>query len=318
MNLFPEFSMEASFIEPWSSASQVRWSLEVIVMGTLVSWSCGLIGSFIVVRRMALMGDAISHGILPGLVIAFLLGGSFSVAPMLLGACIAGLACSFCIEWLRHHTTIRQDAAMALVFTSFFALGVTLINLQGGHLDIDAGCILYGEIGLTPLAPEMQVLGLELGNRAIWTMGVVTAIVSMVVIFFYKQLLLASFDPTLAQSSGWPIRKIQMAIMLLLALTTVASLEAVGVILVVAMLIFPCVTASFFCVRLSSILIFTFPLGLLYSIGGFHLAQWLDCSIAAAMAVAATCVFIVAFLFGTQDGCLLRFLKNSRGSASAQ
>ena len=115
---------------------------------------------------MALMGDAISHGILPGLVISFLICGSLEIGPMLVGACMAGVFCSFCIEWLRHNTEIKQDASMAIVFTTFFAFGVTLINLQTGHLDLDTSCVLYGEIGLTPLATDWIIAGFKLGNRS--------------------------------------------------------------------------------------------------------------------------------------------------------
>ena len=108
---------------------------EVIIMGILVSCSCGLVGAFIVIRRMALMGDAISLRNPTGLVISFLVCGSLAIGPMLLSM-YCGLVCSYCIEWLRSFTNVRQDAAMALVFTTFFAFGVTLINLQTGHLDI--------------------------------------------------------------------------------------------------------------------------------------------------------------------------------------
>ena len=131
MSFFPPFNPEKVLMEPWSSPELILWNGQVLLMGFLVCWASGIIGSFIVVRRMALMGDAISHGILPGLVISFLVCGSLEIGPMLLGACIAGVTCSLCIEWLRTNTPIKKDAAMAVVFTSFFALGVTLINLQG-------------------------------------------------------------------------------------------------------------------------------------------------------------------------------------------
>ena len=305
MNFFPVFDLNTIFLVPWSTDQLVQWNGQVILMGLLVCWTNGILGSFIVVRRMALMGDAISHGILPGLVISFLIFGSLEIGPMLIGACSAGLACSFCIEWLRSHTPIRQDASMAIVFTSFFAVGVTLINLQTDHLDLDTGCILYGEIGLTPLSPDLLFMGLNCGNRSLCLMGAVCVFVLLIVSLSYRQLLLTSFDPTLAHSYGWPVKLIHLGLMFLLALSTVASMEAVGVILVVAMLVFPCVTASFFSERLPIILLITFPLGILYTFGGFHLAHWLDCSIAAAMAIAATIIFITACALSPR-GILLR------------
>jgi manganese/zinc/iron transport system permease protein len=306
MSFFPPFDFNTIFLDPWSTAQLVQWNGKVILMGLLVCWTSGILGAFIVVRRMALMGDAISHGILPGLVISFLICGSLEIGPMLIGACSAGLACSFCIEWLRSHTPIRQDASMAIVFTTFFAVGVTLINLETDHLDLDTGCILYGEIGLTPLSPDLHFMGLNYGNQSIWLMGAVCVFVLFVICLFYKQLLLTSFDPTLAHSFGWPVKIIHLGLMLMLALSTVASMEAVGVILVVAMLVFPCVTASFFSNRLPTILLLTFPLGTLYTIGGFHLAHWLDCSIAAAMAIAATIIFVIVCVISPK-GIMLKY-----------
>jgi manganese/zinc/iron transport system permease protein len=160
---------------------------------------------------------------------------------------------------------------------------------------------LYGEIGLTPLAPNFIFGGNDFGNRSLWVMGLICAAIIILVSLFYRQLLLTSFDAILAHSIGWPVKIIHLFLMLLLALSTVASLESVGVILVVAMLVFPSVTASFFFNRLPSILICTFPLGILYTFGGFHLAYWLDCSIAAAMAITASICFILSVIFGPKS-----------------
>ena len=251
------------------------------------------------------MGDAISHGILPGLAIAFIISGSMGLGSMFFGACIAGLACNFSIEWLHTHTKLKEDAAMGLVFTSFFAFGVTLISMNS-HLHIDPGCLLYGEIGLVPLSEKWKVFGFEMGNRSLWTIGLVFCGVVIGTIFFYGPLVVTSFDSTLAKSMGIPVKATHMSLMLALALSTVASLEAVGVILVVAMFVFPPVTAAFFLQRLPAILIGTFPLGIIYTWGGFHLAYWLDCSIAAAIAVVATLLFIPACLLGPNGGILWR------------
>lgn len=308
MPLIPDFTINQVFTQPWSTTQLITWNLQIILMGLLVCWTCGLVGSFIVIRRMALMGDAISHGILPGLAIAFITVGSLGIGTMFIGACLAGLTCNFCIEWLHTNTKIREDAAMGLVFTSFFALGVTLISGNAGNIDLDPGCILYGELGLIPLAEKVKINGTLFGNRAIWTMGVVFICVVTGAIVFYRQLLISSFDSTLAKSIGMPVKVIHLCLMLTLALATVASLEAVGVILVVAMFVFPSVTASFFFNRLSFILLSSFPLGILYTLGGFHLAHWLDCSIAGAIAVTATLLFIPACLLGPNGGVCSRFM----------
>ena len=310
MPLIPTFDFYQIFLQPWSTPQLVSWNLQIIIMGILVCWTCGLVGSFIVVRRMALMGDAISHGILPGLALAFIISGSLGIGAMFIGACLAGLACNFCIEWLHSNTKIREDAAMGLVFTSFFALGVTLISGHTGNIDLDPSCILYGEIGLVPLSEKVEMSGIFLGNRAIWVMGVVFMCIGTGTFIFYRQLLVSSFDITLAKSIGIPVKAVHICLMLALALATVASLEAVGVILVVAMFVFPSVTASFFFNRLLYVLLFSFPLGVLYTLGGFHLAHWLDCSIAGAIAVTATLLFIPACLLGPKGGVCSRFIKS--------
>ena len=106
----------------WATDEQIIWNLKIVFMGMMVCLSCGVVGCFVVLRRMALLGDAVSHGILPGIVLAYLLSGSLSLGPLWLGACLAGLVCGACIEWLRGHTPLREDAAMGLTFTSLALL----------------------------------------------------------------------------------------------------------------------------------------------------------------------------------------------------
>ena len=304
MTLIPEYDFKKIFFEPWSTLELCIWNGQIILMGILVCWTCGIVGSFIVVRRMALMGDAISHGILPGLALAFICSGSMALGPMWIGSCVAGITCSFCIEWLRFQTPIKEDAALGLVFTSFFATGVLMLGMEAENAHIDPECILYGEIGFTPLAPDLKLGSLRLGNQALWTMGGVFLSVAIAAVVFYRQILISSFDPILARSMGTPVRQVHLGLMLSLSLATVASLEAVGVILVVAMFVFPAVTASFFFDRLSSIVFFSLPLGLAYSIGGFHLAHWFDCSLAASMVVFAGLLFIPCCFLAPNSGIL--------------
>ncbi len=302
IEFFPPLDIRDTFWMPWSSPESVAWNGKIVAMGFMVSLSCGLIGAFIVVRKLALMGDAISHGILPGLAIAFIATQSKALFPMFMGACGAGLLCSFCIEWLNKKTPLKLDAALGLTFTSFFAIGVLLITQMGSNAHIDAECLLYGEIGFTPISEILVWKGFEIGPRPLVTMGGVTLIIIILIAAFYKQLLVTSFDETLSVSLGLPIKLIHYGLMLMLAVTIVASFESVGVILVIAMLIFPSTTASFFFTRMPAILLCSVPLALIYSLGGFCLARWLDCSIAASMVVVAMACFGFAWLFGIEDG----------------
>jgi manganese/zinc/iron transport system permease protein len=308
----PDFDPIDTFVTPWASHVDIAWNVQIIIMGILVSLACGLIGSFIVVRKLALMGDAISHGILPGIALAFMIMQSRALFPMFFGACLAGLLCSFCIEWLQKKSILKPDAALGLTFTTFFAFGVLLIAVNGSNAHIDAECLLYGEIGLIPLAEDLSYAGIDLGSRPLISMLVVTILVILAVTVFYKQLLVTSFDFTLAKTLGLPVTLIHYGLMLLLALTIVSAFEAVGVILVISMLIFPSVTASFFFTRMPAILFCSFPFAFIYSIGGFFLARWLDCSIAGAMVLVASFCFALSWGFGPEGGVAWQILRRLR------
>jgi manganese/zinc/iron transport system permease protein len=308
-DFFPTFNFIDTFWAPWESVQDFSWNGKIVAMGFLVSLACGLIGAFIVVRKLALMGDAISHGILPGLALAFIITQSKDLMPMFVGACIAGLLCSFCIEWLQKVSPLKADAALGLTFTSFFALGVLLITQMGNHAHIDSECLLYGEIGFTPLAETINWGSFELGPRPLVTMALVTIGIILTIVVFYRQLIVTSFDETLSISLGLPIKVIHYGLMLLLAITIVAAFESVGVILVIAMLIFPSTTASFFFSRMPSILFCVPALSLVYSLGGFFMARWLDCSIAASMVVIAMVCFAIAWLIGPVDGVIPKILQ---------
>ena len=308
-DFFPIFDFIDIFWTPWSTPQDYIWNGKIVLMGFFVSASCGMIGSFIVVRRLALMGDAISHGILPGLVLAFIVSQSKALLPMFIGACAAGMLCNFCIEWLNKKTPIKLDSAMGLTFTSFFALGIILIAQFANNAHIDAECLLYGEIGYIPLEKHIFIGDFHLGPRPLAFMGVVLISITVLIILFYKQLMVTSFDLTLSVTLGLPVKIFHYGLMLCLAFTIVSSFESVGVILVIAMIIFPSITASFFVTRMPNILFSTIPLSAFYSIGGFCFARWFDCSIASAMVVVAMLCFFVAWLVGKENGILLNFTK---------
>ena len=291
-------------LAPWSTPEQVSWNLQIAVMGTLVCLSCGIVGTFIVIRRLALLGDAISHGILPGIVIAYLLTGSLSIGPMWIGACLAGMACGFLIEWLRSQTPLREDAAMGLTFTSFFALGVVLLSNRVKHVHLDPACILYGEIGLVPLQGDLVIDGLSLGNQTIWTMALVCFATLVLCLVFYRLLLVTSFDLQLAKSLGMPVQMIHYGLMVILCLVLTASFESVGVILVISMMILPALSSSFLFTRLPMVLLSCLPFSCLYAIGGIHLAHLMNFPISASMTLVGVALFFPCCLLGPNGGLL--------------
>ncbi len=299
---FPSFDITTVFVVPWEQAFELNFP--IVLMGILVCLGCGIIGNFVVARRLALVGDAISHSILPGIAVAFLLSASVSVPAMFAGAVIAGVLTTLLIEFIHRKSRIKPDAAIGIVFTTLFAIGVVIISQWVNDVHLDADCVLYGEIGLIPLHESILLGGLNLGPRPLVAMGFVTVLDLVLVMVFYRFLLATSFDPGLARSLGMPVELVHYGLMIALALTIVAAFEAVGVVLVIAMLIFPAVTAGFFCERLPALLWSTAPLSLVYSLGGFHLASWLDCSIAGAMVVTAGGLFVLAWFFGPKGGLL--------------
>lgn len=286
-------------------------NLWIMIIGVLVASACSLVGCFLVLRRLAMLGDAISHAVLPGIVIAFLITGSRNTIPMLLGAGALGLLTAFLTDALTRWGRLQEDASIGVTFTWLFAIGVILVTQFTGQVDLDVECVLYGEIAFAPF--DTWVVGdLNLGPRAAWILGTVTLINLAFVLLGYKQLKLCAFDAALATSLGINVALWHYFLMGLVSLTTVASFESVGAILVVAMLVVPPNTAYLLTDRLSWMILWSVVVGALSAIGGFWLAWWLDGSIAGAMSVVAGGLFILAALFSPRHGVVVRAIRRRR------
>jgi len=283
-------------------------NLWIMIIGVLVASACSLVGCFLVLRRLAMLGDAISHAVLPGIVIAFLITGSRNTIPMLLGAGALGLLTAFLTDALTRWGRLQEDASIGVTFTWLFAIGVILVTQFTGQVDLDVECVLYGEIAFAPF--DTWIVGdLNLGPRAAWILGTVTLINLAFVLLGYKQLKLCAFDAALATSLGINVALWHYLLMGLVSLTTVASFESVGAILVVAMLVVPPNTAYLLTDRLSWMIVWSVVAGALSAIGGFWLAWWLDGSIAGAMSVVAGGLFILAALFSPRHGVVIRAIR---------
>lgn len=266
----------------------------IILTGALAAGACALVGSFLVLRKMAMLGDAISHAVLPGIAIAFFLTGSRAPLPMLIGAGVLGVAASVMIEALHRSGKLQQDASIGITFTWLFAVGVILISLFAGAVDLDQDCVLYGEIAYVPLDLITTGSGASLGPRAVWVVGGIFLLNLVFVVAFFRRLTIVSFDPALAASLGISTALWHYALMGMVSLTTVASFESVGAILVVAMLIAPAATAYLLTERLKRMLVLSVASGVLSAVGGYYLAALLDGSVAGAMAVVAGVQFALA------------------------
>lgn len=284
------YSWQHVWLMPWTEGlASYGW---VMAMGFLVAAACGVLGVFLMLRRMALVGDAMSHSVLPGIVGAFLISGSRSSWVMGTGAAVAGVLTTFFIEIVYKYSRLKADAALAVVFSTAFAVGVLLLSLFASHIDLDLDCVLFGEIAFVPLSPGFQMGEITIPEPVV-RMGGIFLLLLILLIIFFKELVLSTFDPALARAQGLPVMIIHYSLMTLLALAVVAAFEAVGAILVIAMLIFPMATVRFWVDRLPGLLMGAIFLAAVYAILGLHLALLFDCSIAAAMGTTAFLIFLL-------------------------
>ena len=289
-------------------------TLVILLTGALIATSCALVGSFLVLRRMALLGDAISHAVLPGIVMAFLLTGRRNSLVMLAGAAAVGVLTVFLVELFVRSRRLREDASIGVVFPALFALGVVMVTRWAGQVDLDVDCVLYGEIAYVPW--DLWIVGdTSFGPRALWTAGGVLALDLLLVALLYKELKATTFDPAFAASVGISPLVVHYLLMSAVSVTVVGSFEAVGAILVVAMLIVPAATAYLLTERLSRMLALAVAAGIAASTGGYLLARWLDVSIAGAMATVAGGLFLVALAASPRHGLVARWWRRRRLTA---
>jgi len=279
-------------------------ALYIISAGSLVSVTCGLLGCFLILRKMAMVGDAISHAVLPGIVLAFLISGSRDSVIMLLGAGIIGILTTVLIEFFHKKGNLQADASIGVTFTWLFALGVILISVFANEVDLDQDCVLHGEIAYVPLDLWITDSGLILGPRVLYVSGFVFLVILGFIILGYKELYLTTFDPAFATAIGVSTVLWHYLLMAAVSLTTVASFESVGAILVVAFLIAPPATAYLLTSSFPRMLLLTAVLGIVVSAAGYYLAVLVDGSIAGAMSSVAGILFLIAFLFSPTEGVI--------------
>lgn len=283
--------------------------LYIILTTTLVSASCALLGSFLILRKMAMVGDAISHAVLPGIVIAFLLSGSRDSITMLLGAGVIGIFTTFLIEFFHKKARLQTDASIGVTFTWLFAIGVVMISLFAGKVDLDQDCVLYGEIAYVPLDVIITPDGTNIGPKALYVSGIILIVNVLFVLLFYRKLFLTTFDPAYAQAIGISTALWHYALMGAVSMTTVASFESVGAILVVALLIAPAATAYLLTDNFKIMLLLSCIIGAVASITGYYLAVWLDGSIAGAIATMSGVIFGFVLIFSPTYGLFFRKIK---------
>ncbi|NQE00047.1 metal ABC transporter permease [Staphylococcus xylosus] len=261
-----------------------------LITSIVIGMICGVIGCFIVLRSLALMGDAISHAVLPGVAISYMIGINFFY-----GAVVFGVLAALGIGFVNQNSKIKSDSSIGIVFSSFLALGVLLITKAQSSIDLTE--ILFGNV-LT-VKPEDRTITF-----------IVVAIVLVVIIVFYKEFLLSSFDPTMAAASGLPVKFIHYTLMILLTLVTVASLQTVGVILVVSLLITPASTAYLLTKRLSTMILTSALIGMISSVIGLFFSVTFNLPSGVVIVLVITIIFIITFFLAPKNGLLWKMIKS--------
>lgn len=269
----------------------------IILTGVLIAIPCALLGSFLILRKMSMVGDAISHAVLPGIIIAYLVSGSKESIPMLIGAAASGLFATYLIEMFYQKVKLNTDAAIGVSYTFLFAVGVILVSLYGSNVDIDQDCVLYGEIAYVPLDTWITTSGASLGPVQVWISGALFVLVLLLVMFNYRAWFVTSFDPTYAAAIGISTAFWNYLLMGAVSATTVVSFESVGAILVVALLIGPAAAAYLISKQLKPMMVLASVIAILSVISGYYLATAMNSSISAAISVCIGGFFLLAFLY---------------------
>jgi manganese/iron transport system permease protein len=276
-------SLQELLIDPLTPAFMVRAMLAVIMIGVV----SGVIGAYVVTRGMAFLGDALAHSILPGVAVAFINFGSDG-GSLLVGGLAAGILSALGIGFLTRGERVAQDTAIGIVFAGMLALGIGIIS-STQNFAVDLSHILIGNI--LAVNPDDLTMILVIG-----------ALVLAVVFLFYKEFLLASFDPTLVQTLRLPGEGLRMGLLVLLAVTIVIGVQVVGVTLVAAMLVTPAATARFFAHRLHHLMLLAAGIGAVSGVIGLYLAWHLSVAPSAAIVLTMTALFLLAFFFAPGKG----------------
>ena len=276
----------ASISQFLSALGQYNFLQAALITSILVGVMSGVIGSFIILRGLSLMGDAISHAVLPGVAVAYMFG-----INLLLGASIFGILAAMLIGYVASHSKLKNDTAIGIVFSAFYALGFVLISLAESSSNLHH--ILFGNV-------------LAVSDRDLITTTCVLIAVILFIVIFYKELLITSFDETFARTYGLRTQMVHYALMLMLTLVTVSSLQTVGIILVVAMLITPAATAFLWTNKLHWMLVDSAIFGALASLIGLFLSYTLNWSSGPAIVLVAAFIFGVSFIFSPKQGLVFK------------
>ncbi|AEN73246.1 ABC-type transporter, integral membrane subunit [Rhodothermus marinus SG0.5JP17-172] len=286
-------------------------ALEILLVAMLTAAACALPGAFLVLRRLSLVSDAISHAVLPGIVLGFFLTENLQHPLLLVLAGASGLLTVYLIELLEKTGRLREDTAIGLVFPALFSVGVLLIARFAGQVHLDTDAVLLGELAFVPF-DRLIWRGIDLGPRALWTMAGLLLINALLIRLLYKELVLTTFDAATAAVLGFRPVLLHYLLMGLVAVTVVAAFHAVGAILVIALMIGPPAAALLLARRMPTYLLGSLLFGVLSAVPGYGMARLLDVSIAGSMATMVGVLFCLVWLLAPETGLLARWRRHRR------
>lgn len=285
--------------------------LEIQIIAAVVAAACAIPGAFLVLRKMAMMSDAVSHAILPGIVVGFFLTHDLTSPLLILAAAATGVLTVFLVEALLSTRLVKEDAAIGLVFPVLFSIGVILIARFAGDVHLDTDAVLLGELAFAPF-DRLELFGHDVGPRSLFVMGGITIINAVFLVAFYKELKLSTFDAGLAAALGFAPGLIHYGLMTLVSVTAVAAFDAVGSILVVALMIGPPAAAYLLTDNLGRMIVLSIIIGIVSAITGYWVAHLLDASIAGAMAGMIGVIFGIIYLVAPKYGVVAIFRRRLR------
>jgi manganese/zinc/iron transport system permease protein len=275
--------------------------LSVISIAILTSASCALPGVFLTLRGVAMMSDAISHAILPGIVIMFLITNKLESFWLIISASLTGIATVLVTERIIQTNRFKKETAIGIVFPLFFSIGTILISQYTRNVHLDMDMVMLGELVFAPFN-RLIINNINYGPYALWTMSTIFFFNVLFIIIFYKELKLTTFDPGLAQLLNISPRLMHYSLMTLTSITVVCSFNHVGAIVVVALMLAPPTTGYLLTNRLSTMITISIICSSIYATGGYALAHWLDTSIAGSIATANGLGVMIALVIAPQKG----------------
>ena len=277
--------------------------IEIQLIASLVAVACAIPGTFLVLRKMAMISDAISHSILPGIVVGFFITHDLNSPLLIILAALTGIITVVLVEYIQKTGLVKEDTAIGLVFPTLFSIGVIMIakNANDVHLDIDA--VLLGELAFAPF-DRLIIAGTDVGPKALWIIGVILIVTLILLLAFFKELKVSTFDKGLSTSLGFSPAIIHYGLMSVSSVTTVGAFDAVGAILVVALMITPAAAAYLLTKNLKKMLVLSVIFGIFSALFGYWVAHWLDASIAGSITTILGLLFLVVYLFAPNKGII--------------